>query len=63
MKEVRKRIHSLIDPLWKTGFKPRREIYAALTKVLGREYHTGELRTMEEAEKVLLAAHEIRSTP
>lgn len=60
MKGVRMRIHALIDPLWKSGAISRRAIYSVLTEVLGREYHTGELRTMEEAQKVLRAAHEIR---
>lgn len=31
----------------------RKEIYVYLTKVLGRQYHTGDLRTEQEATLVL----------
>lgn len=56
MKTARKQIHAIIDPIWKNGVKPRGYIYAQLSKALGREYHTAELRTMQEAEKVIVAA-------
>lgn len=55
-------IHRLIDPYWKTKRIRRREIYKHLSKVLGRSYHTGELRTIEEARRVYAAAQEFIRT-
>jgi hypothetical protein len=37
----------------------RRAIYAQLSQVIGRDYHTGELRTIEEARKVYAAVLKI----
>ena len=59
LKEVRKQIHALIDPIWKNGQMSRGKLYAKLGDALGRHYHTGELRSMDEAETVLRAAREI----
>lgn len=49
MFEARKAIHSLIDPIWQSGDYPRAKLYAYMSRKLGKQYHTGELRTMEEA--------------
>ena len=51
----RKRIHALFDPAWKNGEIGRRELYAAISKAIGREYHTAEIRSVEEADRVLAA--------
>jgi hypothetical protein len=42
-------LHALIDPIWQSGKMGRRELYAAIGRDLGREYHTAETRTLEEA--------------
>ncbi|NOG70455.1 zinc-finger-containing protein [Roseicella sp. DB1501] len=55
MRQARSRIHAVLDPLWKSGRVRRKAVYAQLSTLLGREYHTGELRTLEEAERVLEA--------
>ena len=59
IKEYRKKIHAVIDPLWRSKKIDRGEIYRRLTKVLGREYHTADLRTEEEAVTVLTEAFNI----
>ena len=56
IKKARKQIHAIIDPIWQQGIKPRGYIYAQLSKALGREYHTAELRTIQEAETVIKVA-------
>lgn len=53
---MRKRIHAVIDPLWKPDVRTRRVIYSKLSAVLGRRYHTADLRTMEECRLILEAA-------
>ncbi|MES0444944.1 MAG: zinc-finger-containing protein [Desulfobacterales bacterium] len=52
LRDARKHIHEILDPLWKTGKMKRGAIYAELKQVLGYEYHTAEIRTIEEARKV-----------
>lgn len=56
LKKARMHIHELIDPVWKTGLMRRGELYAALSKRLGYEYHTGEIKTIEEARRVYTVA-------
>lgn len=56
---VRKRIHATLDPLWKSGKFRRRELYAKISAKLGYEYHTGELRSVEEGTKVLVILHSL----
>lgn len=53
IKNARKQIHGLLDPLWKSGRMKRGAIYGRLSAVLGREYHTAEIRTMSEANTIL----------
>lgn len=56
IKRARIHIHALIDPAWKSKRVPRGKIYAHLSSVLGREYHTAELRTVEECRAMYAAA-------
>lgn len=53
LKEERKKIHSILDPLWKEGHVKRSDIYRKLSKDLGWKYHTAKIRSLEEAENVL----------
>ena len=55
MKDARVHLHKRIDPLWQRKRITRREIYGRLSAVLGREYHTAELRTLDEARNVYRA--------
>ena len=52
LREARKQLHFLIDPLWRNGRRSRKALYAAISMKLGREYHTAEVNTIEEANKV-----------
>jgi hypothetical protein len=56
LKDARKMLHALIDPIWQSGKIGRRELYAAIGRDLGREYHTAETRTLEEAREAYRAA-------
>ena len=58
IKKARILIHALIDPAWKSGKVKRRAIYAHLSDKLGRDYHTAELRTIEEARAIYAAARD-----
>lgn len=50
--DARKKIHAILDPLWKSGKIKRGQAYAYVTNRLGYTYHNGELRTLEDARKV-----------
>src|SRR4051812_39718691 len=52
IREARKHIHAILDPLWKSGQWKRGDIYAKLHETIGHPYHTAELRTLEEARAV-----------
>lgn len=56
LKEARKHLHALIDPIWQSGKMGRRELYAAMSRELGWEYHTAKTRTMDEARAAYRAA-------
>ena len=55
IKDIRMKIHAQLDPLWKSGKYERNTLYSIIARKLGLNYryHTGEIRTIEEGEKVL----------
>lgn len=57
----RQAIHAIIDPLWRAGLINRQSIYAKFSTRLGREYHTGEIRSIAEAENIRIVAEDIKS--
>ena len=56
---ARQHIHRRLDPLWKEGLVARKSLYAELTRFLGRQYHTGEIRSVEEARRIYRKVQEI----
>ena len=52
IRNARSHLHALIDPVWKSGKMKRGQIYAHLSKALGRQFHTADIRTVEEAREV-----------
>lgn len=59
IKNARKHIHKILDPLWKTKRFSRGDLYNQLSKRLGREYHTADLRSLEEARLIYKSIKEI----
>jgi hypothetical protein len=53
LRELRKKIHSIIDPLWRGKKLSRGKLYARISAAIGYEYHTGEIKSVEEARTVL----------
>lgn len=63
IKEARKRIHAALDPVWKNGRMDRGNAYRAMAARLGiEEYHTGEIRTLEQADAAYRAAQAVAQT-
>ena len=52
VKTERQHIHKVLDPLWESGKANRKQVYEDLTSLIGREYHTAEIRDIDEARKV-----------
>ena len=53
IRESRKKIHALLDPMWKLHGFSRGKIYAELEKLIGREYHTAEVNTAQDAAVII----------
>lgn len=57
--DARKKIHALLDPLWKSGKIKRGQAYAYVTNRMIKQtgdqlyqYHNGEIKTLDEARQV-----------
>ena len=52
LREARKKIHAVLDPLWKSGKAYRGSIYKKLSTRLGYQFHSAEINSLEQAEIV-----------
>lgn len=65
LKQARLHISSLLDPMWKTRgeaanwTEQRRVLYSAISERIGREFHVGEIKTIEEAREAYRIIREI----
>jgi hypothetical protein len=60
IKKARQHIHALIDPIWhKQRIIQRSTLYAKISKALGYTFHTGEIRSIEEARKIYKVARDV----
>jgi len=60
IKDLRKQIHVVIDPIWQDGIMDRGALYKELGAAIGRKYHTAELRNEAECKLVLVAAKSVK---
>lgn len=60
MKKARIIIHSMIDPLWKSGKISRKKLYRLIAKELGiKTYHTGWTRNIKQCRDVYRAVSKV----
>jgi len=52
IKEARGHIHKILDPLWKSKRIGRKELYKIISRYLGYEYHTSDIKDLAEARKI-----------
>lgn len=52
IKNARKHIHQILDPLWKSGKYKRGYLYQLITERFGWKYHTAQIRSVEEAREI-----------
>ena len=53
VREARKNVHSILDPMWRSGKMKRNKIYSMLSKHIGSEYHTGNTRSVGECNNIV----------
>jgi hypothetical protein len=63
IRNARRHIHEILDPLWKTGVLNRSQIYRRISAALGRKYHTAEIRSVEEARVIYRIVGDIQRDP
>lgn len=59
IKQTRKEIHQLIDPIWRYGEASRKDIYKQMSEILGFEFHSAEISSNDAALKAYDAAMQI----
>jgi hypothetical protein len=59
IKNARKHIHAILDPLWESGRFKRKQIYRLISDRIGYEYHTAEIRSLDEARNIYRAIVEL----
>lgn len=52
IRAARSHIHRILDPLWMKKKIPRGKLYARITKELGYQYHTAEIKTVQDARNI-----------
>lgn len=60
IKKARQLIHSILDPLWKSGKISRSGIYSKISERVGKSYHTAQIRSIEEAREIYKIVREYR---
>jgi hypothetical protein len=53
------KLNAILDPLWQNGHMGRRQVYARISEKLGWNYHTAQIRTVEEARDVYRIVQQI----
>lgn len=59
LKRARSHIHSLIDPLWRSKRMNRWQVYARLSAAIGYEFHSADIRSIDEARRIYRAGMEL----
>ncbi len=60
--DARKKIHALLDPLWESGKIKRGQAYAYISKRIGKTYHNGDIRSLEEAREIYKLVGELHNS-
>lgn len=56
IRELRREIHKEIDWLWRDAGMSRSEVYSEMSKAIGREFHSADVSSVKEAERILSIA-------
>ena len=59
VRKARRNIHMLLDPIWKSGRLTKKALYTLIGYELGWKYHTANIRSVDEANKVCCIIRDI----
>ena len=59
LKNARQHIHRILDPIWESGRMPRGKVYAIIAKKIGYQYHTAEIKNINDARRIYAIIKEI----
>ncbi len=59
LREARKIIHATLDPIWLKKKEERSVLYSKLSEKLGYTFHTADIKSITQANKVLLAVNDL----
>lgn len=59
IRNARNHIHKLLDPIWISGKRTRESFYAELSRRLGYQYHTAEIKSVEDARAIYKIVKEL----
>lgn len=60
IKNARMAIHRVADPIWQSGAISRAKLYKMISREIGKQYHTAEIRSVDEADRVLAVVRQIK---
>lgn len=60
IRNARKYIHAILDPIWKNGIIPRKELYEMVSNECGWKFHTSMTRSIEECRKIYRIVKQIK---
>ena len=52
LRNARKKIHGILDPLWRGDNRKRKELYSIISEKIGWKYHSAKLRNIKEAREI-----------
>lgn len=52
IKNARKCIHQILDPLWKNGKYKRKDLYKKISDKFGWRFHTANIKSIDEARSI-----------
>jgi len=61
MRQLRNKIHGILDPLWQNGEVKRSKIYSRMSGFMKNEFHTATLSTLEEHQNALRYAELLKN--
>ncbi len=59
IKEARKHLHLLLDPIWQSGKIKRSKLYKLISDKIGWKYHTANIKSVDEARDIYKVIKEI----
>ena len=62
LRNARGHIHAILDPIWKRNRMSRSEVYRRISEKIGRQYHTGEIKTLEDARVIFRIVKELEKS-